>query len=149
MLLSATSSSRSDEPVPSTALHLTFSLQRFSSATTQLDIESLSHITKALYSHNHSTDILTLHVNIPDLVSQALLFLELYDCETVGKYNQTNYSCSACLLFDSGDPQTAVGYLGNVVLFLQLVVAPYNVCDVFFCLLICRSWISSFGTTVS
>ncbi|KAK7465624.1 hypothetical protein VKT23_005597 [Stygiomarasmius scandens] len=96
------------------ASHATFSdiiFQRFSSATTQLDIESLSHITKALYSHNHSTDILTLHVNIPDLISQALLFLELYDCETVG------------------DPQTAVGYLGNVVLFLQLVVARYNLRD--------------------
>ncbi|THV04872.1 hypothetical protein K435DRAFT_746183 [Dendrothele bispora CBS 962.96] len=96
------------------ASHSTFSdivFQRFSSATSQLDIESLSHITKLLYSHHHSLDVLTLHVKIPDLISQALLFLELYDCETVG------------------DPQSAVSHLGNVVLFLQLAVARYNLQD--------------------
>ncbi|KAF5375095.1 hypothetical protein D9758_000207 [Tetrapyrgos nigripes] len=99
------------------ASHATFSniiYQHFVSATKQLDIDSLSqisHITKLLYSHDRSLDVLTLHLKIPDLISQVLLFLELYDCETVG------------------DPQTAVSYLGNVILFLQVAVVRYNVQD--------------------
>lgn len=41
---------------------------------------------KILYSHEHSLEILSLHVKIQDLLARALAIIEDYDCETVGKY---------------------------------------------------------------
>ncbi|KAF7799049.1 hypothetical protein EIP86_010279 [Pleurotus ostreatoroseus] len=52
-------------------------------------------------------DILSLHVRFADLVAQALVILEDYDCETVG------------------DPQTAVSHIGNIVIFLQTALSRY------------------------
>ncbi|KAJ2931174.1 hypothetical protein H1R20_g5939, partial [Candolleomyces eurysporus] len=53
-------------------------------------------------------DLIALHVTVSDLIFYALLFLEEYDCETVG------------------DPQTGVGHLGNVVLFVQYALGRFQ-----------------------
>jgi hypothetical protein len=61
--------------------------QRFVSLTGLLDVESLSHLCKILYLFDDVLDILALHVRISDLIFHALLFLEEYDCETVGLWH--------------------------------------------------------------
>lgn len=63
---------------------LTCNEQRFTSLTSALDVESLSHLCKILYSYDAALDIMSLHVKISDLIFQALHFLKEYDCETVG-----------------------------------------------------------------
>lgn len=72
------------------------------------EIESLSQLCKALYTHDQALDVISLHVPITDLV-YAMTSLERLDLETLG------------------DPQTAVSYLGDAVLFLQTTLARYNV----------------------
>ncbi|TFK77029.1 hypothetical protein BDN72DRAFT_866833 [Pluteus cervinus] len=79
-------------------------LQRFSSLTTSLDVEGLSHLCKLLYTYDSIMDILAFHIRIPTLIFHAVSFLEDYDCETVG------------------DPQTAMSHLGDVVLFAQYAI---------------------------
>jgi hypothetical protein len=51
-----------------------------------LDVESLSHLCKLLYTVAEGLDIIALHVKVSDLIFYALVFLEDYDCETVGAY---------------------------------------------------------------
>ncbi|KAF5313955.1 hypothetical protein D9611_006864 [Ephemerocybe angulata] len=90
-----------DRVVRDVSVHALFAnlvLKRFSAAAKTLDVEALSHLCKLMYTHPFALDLLALHVKLSDLVFYSLLFLEEYDCETVG------------------DPQTAVGHLGNVVL---------------------------------
>ncbi|EKM61173.1 uncharacterized protein PHACADRAFT_134473 [Phanerochaete carnosa HHB-10118-sp] len=82
--------------------------KRFKSYSSSNDIESLGHMCKILYSHEHSLEILSLHVTIQDLLSRALAIVEDYDCETVG------------------DPQAAVSHYGNVVLFAQTALIKFN-----------------------
>ena len=48
-------------------------------------MESLGHLCKILYSHDTALDILSLHIRLADLIAQALVILEDYDCETEGK----------------------------------------------------------------
>ncbi len=69
-------------------------------------------------------DLLSLHVKLTEVVFRALRFLEEYDCETVGK-RITNVPYDADRL--SGNPQTAVSHLGDVVLLVQYVVVRYRV----------------------
>lgn len=59
--------------------------QRFSSVARTLDVESLSHLCKILYTQDRVLDILAIHIKISDLIFHALSFLEEYDCETVGQ----------------------------------------------------------------
>ncbi|TFY71923.1 hypothetical protein EVG20_g1077 [Dentipellis fragilis] len=82
--------------------------KRFALLTTNYDIEGIGHLAKALYTNYDILDLLSLHIKIPELVAQALAFFESYDCESVG------------------DPQTAVSHLGDVLLFIQLVAARYD-----------------------
>jgi len=82
--------------------------KRFTSLVILQDVESLSHLSKILYTGDGILDIISLHVRISDFVASGLAFLEDYDCETVG------------------DPQTALVHLGDVVLFLQWVVSTYH-----------------------
>ena len=49
-----------------------------------MDVESLGHICKILYTYEHAMEIVALHVRITDLLFSSLQFLEEYDCETVG-----------------------------------------------------------------
>ncbi|KAJ4484049.1 mediator complex subunit Med5-domain-containing protein [Lentinula lateritia] len=84
-----------------------FVKQRFADATSQLDIEAMGHICKLLY-HDQALDALSLHIKTSELVAYALQFFELYTCETVG------------------DPQTALSHIGDVVMFLQSVLARFN-----------------------
>ncbi|KAH7931048.1 hypothetical protein BV22DRAFT_1053726 [Leucogyrophana mollusca] len=83
--------------------------KRFTAHTKTLDVEVLSHLTKILYSHDIALDIVSLHIKVTDLVFDALEFLSEYDCETVG------------------DPQTAVSHLGDIVLFVQLVLGRFQI----------------------
>ncbi|KAI0788572.1 mediator complex subunit Med5-domain-containing protein [Abortiporus biennis] len=90
--------------------------KRFISAATSLDVEALSEICKMLYLHPHAIDIVALHVKLSDLLASALAIVEDYDCETVG------------------DPQTAVSHLGDIVLFLELTFARFNLSSELFVL---------------
>ncbi|KIK93655.1 hypothetical protein PAXRUDRAFT_144629 [Paxillus rubicundulus Ve08.2h10] len=82
--------------------------KRFTSHSKSGDLEVLSHLTKILYTHDFALDILSLHLKITDLVFEALELLCEYDCETVG------------------DPQTAVSHLGDIVLFVQMVLSKFE-----------------------
>lgn len=100
-----------DRVVRDVSVHALFAnlvLKRFSAAAKTLDVEALSHLCKLMYTHPFALDLLALHVKLSDLVFYSLLFLEEYDCETVG------------------DPQTAVGHLGNVVLFVQYTLGRFQ-----------------------
>ncbi|KAF8140190.1 mediator complex subunit Med5-domain-containing protein [Boletus edulis] len=83
--------------------------KRFTSHSKSGDLEVLSHLTKMLYAHDFALDILSLHLKITDLVFEALGLLHEYDCETIG------------------DPQTAVSHLGDVVLFIQMVLTKFQI----------------------
>ncbi|KIM67250.1 hypothetical protein SCLCIDRAFT_109053 [Scleroderma citrinum Foug A] len=73
------------------------------------DLEVLSHLMKTLYSCDFALDILSLHLKIPDVLFDAVQLLTEYDCETVG------------------DPQTAVSHLGNIVLFVQMLLTKFRI----------------------
>ncbi|KAF7436894.1 mediator complex subunit [Pleurotus ostreatus] len=91
--------------------HETFArviMEQAAKLTTTLDVESMSHLCKLLLQHETALDIISLHEPISSLVYHALKFIETYDCETVG------------------DPQTAVGHLGDVVLFAQYTMEKYH-----------------------
>ncbi|KAF9056240.1 hypothetical protein BJ165DRAFT_1522179 [Panaeolus papilionaceus] len=77
-------------------------------ATASLDAEGFGHLCKILYTYERALDIVSLHVSVINLVHRALVFLEDYDCETVG------------------DPQTAVRNLGDVVLFVQYTIGRFK-----------------------
>lgn len=63
-------------------------LQRFSSAVTALEVESLGQLCKILHTDEHALDIVALHKPITDLLFYSIQFLEDYDCETVGALNR-------------------------------------------------------------
>lgn len=88
--------------------HTTFANFVLKKFVTAVDVESLSQLCKLLYTHATALDIVALHVRISDLLFHALLFLDSYDCETIG------------------DPQTAVSHLGDVVLFVQYTLARFQ-----------------------
>lgn len=73
------------------------------------DLEVLSHLMKILYTHEFALDILSLHLKISDVLFDAIHLLTDYDCETVG------------------DPQTASSHLGNIVLFVQVVLTKFRI----------------------
>ncbi|KAI6047573.1 mediator complex subunit Med5-domain-containing protein [Pisolithus marmoratus] len=73
------------------------------------DLEILSHLMKILYTHDFALDILSLHLKISDVLFDAVHLLTDYDCETVG------------------DPQTASSHLGNIVLFVQVVLTKFRI----------------------
>lgn len=83
--------------------------KRFTSHSTSLDLEHLSHLTRTLYHHDFALDILSLHLKISYLICDALEIISEYDCETVG------------------DPQTAVSHLGDIVLFAEMVLAKFRI----------------------
>ncbi|KII93232.1 hypothetical protein PLICRDRAFT_121648 [Plicaturopsis crispa FD-325 SS-3] len=92
-------------------LHAGFSTvvqKRFVALTAALDVESMSHICKLLYLYDPTLDIISLYLPVSTLVAHAILFLQQYDCETVG------------------DPQTAVSHLGDVVMFVQATLARFH-----------------------
>lgn len=47
-------------------------------------MEGLSFICKTLMGSEPALDVLSLHVNIGDLVGHALAIVDEYDCEAVG-----------------------------------------------------------------
>ncbi|KAI6162252.1 mediator complex subunit Med5-domain-containing protein [Pisolithus thermaeus] len=73
------------------------------------DLEILSHLMKILYTYDFALDILSLHLKISDVLFDAIHLLTDYDCETVG------------------DPQTASSHLGNIVLFVQVVLTKFRI----------------------
>ncbi|KAI9572901.1 hypothetical protein HD554DRAFT_2014555 [Boletus coccyginus] len=81
----------------------------FTSHSKSGDLEVLSRLTKMLCTYDFALDILSLHLKITDLVFEALELLYEYDCETIG------------------DPQTAVTHLGDVVLFIQMVLTKFQI----------------------
>ncbi|KAG5342399.1 hypothetical protein C0989_002234 [Termitomyces sp. Mn162] len=59
-------------------------LRRFTTLASTYDVDALSHLCKVLYTYEVMLDIMTLHIKVSDLIFRALLFLDQYDCETVG-----------------------------------------------------------------
>ncbi|KAF9270289.1 hypothetical protein L218DRAFT_952452 [Marasmius fiardii PR-910] len=91
--------------------HATFAdfvCKRLSSCASNFEVEGLSQLCKILHSRDYSVDILALHTKLSDPIAQILLFLEDYNCETVG------------------DPQGAMNLLGVVVLFVQCVLIRFK-----------------------
>ncbi|KAH8102457.1 hypothetical protein BXZ70DRAFT_986358 [Cristinia sonorae] len=88
--------------------------KRFISALSSLDIDQLGYICKILYLVEPALDILSLHVELEEMLAMGLGLVEDYDCETVG------------------DPQTAVAHLGDVVLFLQYALARFHLSSMVF-----------------
>ncbi|KAF7347766.1 Mediator of RNA polymerase II transcription subunit 5 [Mycena venus] len=100
--------------------HKTFTevaLQRFKTSANLLDpdtLETLSFWSRIFYLCDAALDMIALHSRISDLIFHALLFLQQSDCETVG------------------DPQSAVGHIGDVVLFVQSTLTRFHLeTDVF------------------
>ncbi|KAI0307798.1 hypothetical protein B0F90DRAFT_1813191 [Multifurca ochricompacta] len=83
--------------------------KRFDIASSNGDVETLGHISRILSANETAMDLVSLHVELSSLVSSALAVAEEYDCEAVG------------------DPQSAVGNLGDIVLFVQLATARFKV----------------------
>ncbi|EIN14214.1 hypothetical protein PUNSTDRAFT_123850, partial [Punctularia strigosozonata HHB-11173 SS5] len=83
--------------------------KRFASLATAFDVESLGHLSRVLCSRSHALDILSLHMNVTDLIAHGIFVLEKFDFATVG------------------DPQTAVGQLGEVVLLLQSMLVQFKI----------------------
>ncbi|CAE6405466.1 unnamed protein product [Rhizoctonia solani] len=83
---------------------LTASTQHLSPAP----LESLAHLSRLLYTHSDVLDIVGLRVPPTEFVAAGLAFLE--DVEGAGV----------------GDPQSALGQYGDVLLLLQLLVTRYE-----------------------
>ncbi|KAI0094740.1 mediator complex subunit Med5-domain-containing protein [Irpex rosettiformis] len=91
--------------------HATFAeiiAKKFLSAAPSLDLETLGHVCKILYTHEHALEIVSLYVRLSELMASALTIIQDYDCESVG------------------DPQTAVTHIGDVVIFLQATLGRYH-----------------------
>ncbi|CUA74215.1 E3 ubiquitin-protein ligase HERC2 [Rhizoctonia solani] len=97
-------STLSPHPTPGMIYPLAASTQHLSPAT----LESLAHLSRLLYSHSAVLDIVGLRVPPTELVAAGLAFLE--DWEGAGV----------------GDPQSALGQYGDVLLLLQLLVTRYE-----------------------
>ena len=50
-----------------------------------MDVDSLGHTCKILHTYDQALEVVSLHVRVYDLIFYSLLFLEEYDCETVGE----------------------------------------------------------------
>ncbi|PPQ64382.1 hypothetical protein CVT26_002089 [Gymnopilus dilepis] len=85
-----------------------FVLNRFSVLSSSHDVDAFGPLCKILHNFECALDIVSLHESVADLIFYALAFLEDYDCETVG------------------DPQTAVGHVGDVFLFLQYAIIRFK-----------------------
>ncbi|QRV76224.1 mediator complex subunit Med5 [Ceratobasidium sp. AG-Ba] len=83
---------------------LSGSTQHMSSTT----LEALAHLSRLLYTHSSVLDILSLRVPPSELVAAGLAFLEDFDYAGVG------------------DPQSAMGQYGDVLLLVQLLIARYE-----------------------
>ncbi|KAH8835899.1 hypothetical protein DL96DRAFT_96411 [Flagelloscypha sp. PMI_526] len=68
------------------------------------EVEALSHVCTGLIQNDFLLDLLALHLPLQELVGSALLLLDETNCETVG------------------DPQTAFTQMGQIVMFIQVVV---------------------------
>ncbi|KAG6902913.1 hypothetical protein C0995_010083 [Termitomyces sp. Mi166 len=62
-------------------------LRRFATLATTYDVDALGHLCKVLYTYEVMLDIMTLHIQVSDLISRALFFLDQYDCETVARFH--------------------------------------------------------------
>jgi len=102
------------------------SFQRFTQFATSLDTDDLSHLCKILYTSDFALDILALHIKLTELVFRALGFLEEYDCGTVGGF-PCNTGKGKEIYQSSGDPQTAVSHLGDIVLLVQYTIVRFRV----------------------
>ncbi|KAG8696813.1 mediator complex subunit, partial [Ceratobasidium sp. 394] len=85
-------------------ISLSGSTQHMSPAT----LEAVAHLSRLLYTHPTVLDALSLRVAPTELVAAGLAFLE--DLEYAGV----------------GDPQSALGQYGDVLLLLQLLIARYE-----------------------
>ena len=89
-------------------------------------METLGHISRVLAANETALDLVSLHIELSALVSGALAVVEGYDFEVVGTF--WSLSQSICGSHDiPGDPQSAVGNLGDIVLFVQLATARFKV----------------------
>ncbi|KAF9460835.1 mediator complex subunit Med5-domain-containing protein [Collybia nuda] len=83
-------------------------MKRFTALAGIYDVEALGHLCKMLFTYEAALDVIAMHVKVSTFIFRALMFLEKYDCETVG------------------DPQTAVSHLGDVVLFVQYTTSRFH-----------------------
>ncbi|KAL5518819.1 NUT1 [Sanghuangporus vaninii] len=74
----------------------------------QFDVDGLGTLCKVFNTLDLAMDIVSLHIRIDGILVPILAFVDDFDCESVG------------------DPQTALEYLGNVVLFVQATLVKYQ-----------------------
>ncbi|KAL0580378.1 hypothetical protein V5O48_001623 [Marasmius crinis-equi] len=86
-----------------------FVCTRIATCAGRFDVEGLSQLCRILHLRDYAVDILALHTKLTDPISQILLFLEDYNCETVG------------------DPQSATNLLGTIVMFLQSTFSRFKI----------------------
>ncbi|KAJ7070959.1 hypothetical protein C8F01DRAFT_1244634 [Mycena amicta] len=107
-------------------MHKPFSevtVKRFKVAASSLDTETLMFLSRIFYMWDVALDMLAIHQSISELIFHALLCLQEFDCETVGKSPR-----QVLIVIDDfkGDPQTAVSHLGDVVLFIQSTLTRFH-----------------------
>ncbi|KAJ7631007.1 hypothetical protein FB45DRAFT_554296 [Roridomyces roridus] len=91
--------------------HKTFvdvAIRLFKTSAATLDTESLSHMCRIFYLCDAALDMIAMHSRVAELIFEALVFLQDCDFEIIG------------------DPQTAVGHLGDVVLFVQSTLTRFH-----------------------
>ncbi|KAG6819446.1 hypothetical protein H0H93_011795, partial [Arthromyces matolae] len=83
-------------------------IRRFTSLAAAYDVDALGDLCRLLYTIEAVLEIVALHVKLSELILSGISFLDKYDCETVG------------------DPQAALGHLGNVVIFVQHTAVRFH-----------------------
>lgn len=81
------------ELVQKVGLHMTWKFvifshsgQKFLSLTHAFDVEGLSHLCRILLLDSVTTDIISIHVKMVDILTSIMIFFEDCDCETVGMF---------------------------------------------------------------
>lgn len=100
--------SRAFDDIPNHPLVVKEIEKRVKNLCSQQDVESLGTLCKVLNANDLAIEVIPLHIDFIEFVSYLLAFVEDFDCDSVG------------------DPQTAVGQFGNIILFLQAVFQKYK-----------------------
>lgn len=76
--------------------------------------------------HELALDIVSIHARITLILANVLAFAEDFECESVGEQVRGKFMFRVSK-YIIGDPQTAVGQYGDVILFVQSVLVKYRV----------------------
>lgn len=78
--------------------------------------------------HELALDIVSIHARITLILANVLAFAEDFECESVGEQVRWKIMIQVSKR-NIGDPQTAVGQYGDVILFVQSVLVKYRVSE--------------------